>query len=387
MIGHKIVPSRRGGIELVITTLAPGLVRSGDEVVCYNRKGSPTEEEYLSRIKDSTFEGVQLREAWSIKGRGIQAAVASFTAAIQATFSGFDVLHFHALGPCAAMWIPKLFGRRCVATVHGLDWKREKWKNGWGAKYIKLGERIMVRCADEIIVLSEGVQRYYQETYGRETVNIPNGVLRADNVPADRIVEKFGLEKDGYFLLLSRLVEEKGVHFLIDAYQQMKTDKKLVIAGDVSDTVDYVRQIKQMAEGNPNILFTGFVSGRMLEELYSNAYAYVLPSTVEGMPLSLLEALSYGNAVICSDIPENTDVIGDCGVSFRCADVDDLRSKLQFFIDQPRVVYDLKARAADYICSKYRWEDVTAQTREVYRRAIGKRKQAGKSPTHPRLDT
>ncbi len=374
MIGHKIVPSRRGGIELVITTLAPMLVRHGDEVVCYNRKGSSTEEEYLSQIKDSMYEGVQLRKAWSIKGRGIQAVIASFTAAIQATFSGFDVIHFHALGPCAAMWIPKFFGKKCVATVHGLDWKREKWNNGWGAKYIKLGERIMVRCADEIIVLSEGVRKYYQDTYGRETVNIPNGVLRVACVPANLITEKFGLEKDGYFLLLSRLVEEKGIHFLIDAYQKMKTDKKLVIAGDVSDTVDYVKKIKQMAQGNPNIIFTGFVSGRMLEELYSNAYAYVLPSTVEGMPLSLLEALSYGNAVICSDIAENTDVIGDCGVSFRCADVEDLRSKLQFFIDQPQEVYELKARAADYICAKYNWDDVTVRTREVYCRALRKKK-------------
>lgn len=374
MIGHKTVPSRRGGIELVITTLAPNLVKSGDEVVCYNRKGCLTEEEYLSQIKDSMYEGVQLREAWSIKGRGIQAVIASFTAALQATLSGFDVIHFHALGPCTAMWIPKLFGKKCVATVHGLDWKREKWNNGWGAKYIKLGERTMVRCADEIIVLSEGLKQYYQENYGRETVNIPNGVFRADTVPANQITEKFGLEKDRYFLLLSRLVAEKGVHFCIDAYQQMKTDKKLVIAGDVSDTVDYVKKIKQKAQGNPNIIFTGFVSGRMLEELYSNAYAYVLPSTVEGMPLSLLEALSYGNAVICSDIAENTDVIGDCGVSFRSADVDDLRNKLQDFIDQPQVVYDLKARAADYICAKYSWDDVTARTREVYRRALKKQK-------------
>ena len=147
-----------------------------------------------------------------------------------------------------------------------------------------------------------------------------------------------------------------------------------MIAGDASDTVDYVRKIRQMSQGNPNIIFTGFVSGRMLEELYSNAYAYVLPSTVEGMPLSLLEALSYGNAVICSDIAENTDVIGDCGVSFRCADVDDLRSKLQHFLDCPEEVAALKTRAADYICAKYSWDDIASRTREVYQRAIKRRK-------------
>ena len=368
MIGHKVVPSRRGGIELVLTTLAPMLVQKGDQVVCYNRKGSRTEPEYREKIENNTYEGVHLREVWSIEKRGIQAVLASFTAAIHAAFGKYDIVHFHALGPCAAMWIPKLFGKKCVVTVHGLDWQREKWKNGWGAKYIKMGERIMVACADEIIVLSRGVQKYYLDNYGRQTVYIPNGVSKPEPVAAEMIREQFGLEKDGYFLLLSRLVEEKGVHFLIDAYRQLETGKKLVIAGDASDTEDYVRRIKKMAENNPNILFTGFVSGRLLEELYSNAYAYILPSTIEGMPLSLLEALSYGNAVICSDIAENTDVIGDCGVSFRSGDAADLRSKLEDFLEQEEKVYALKARAAEYICTRYNWEDVAGQTRSLYRR-------------------
>lgn len=369
MIGHKVVPSRRGGIELVLTTLAPMLVRRGDQVVCYNRKGSLTEPEYLNKIQNSTYEGVRLREVWSIEKRGIQAAVASFTAATHAAFGNYDVIHFHALGPCAAMWIPKLFGKKCVATVHGLDWQREKWKNGFGARYIKLGERVMVACADEIIVLSEGVRSYYQNTYGRQTVYIPNGVSKPQPVAPQLIREKFGLEKDGYFLLLSRLVEEKGVHFLIEAYQQLQCGKKLVIAGDASDTEDYVRRLKEMAGNNPNILFTGFVSGQLLAELYSNAYAYILPSTIEGMPLSLLEALSYGNAVICSDIPENADVIGDCGVRFRSGDVQDLRSKLMFLLEHEELVYALKERAADYICTKYNWEEVADRTRLVYCRA------------------
>lgn len=370
MIGHKVVPSRRGGIELVLTTLAPMLVQKGDRVVCYNRKGSHTEPGYQAKIRNNTYEGVELQEVWSIEKRGLQAMSASFTAAIRAAFGEYDMVHFHALGPCAAMWVPKLFGKKCVATVHGLDWQREKWKNGLGAKYIKMGERIMVACADEIIVLSKGVQKYYLDHYGRQTVYIPNGVSRPEPAAAEVIREQFGLEKDGYFLLLSRLVEEKGVHFLIDAYNQLSCDKKLVIAGDASDTEGYVRRIKNMAEGNPNILFTGFVSGRLLEELYSNAYAYILPSTIEGMPLSLLEALSYGNAVICSDIPENTDVIGDCGVSFRSGDVQDLKCKLQDFLEQKEKVYALKERAADYICARYNWEDVAEQTRALYRKTV-----------------
>ena len=217
-------------------------------------------------------------------------------------------------------------------TIHGLDWARDKWKSGFGSKYIKFGEKV-TKYADEIIVFSKGVQDYFKETYGRDTILIPNGVSRPKVREADLIKEKFGLKKDSYICALSRLTEEKGIHYLIEAYQNVKTDKKLVIAGDTSDTDDYVKKLKELAAGNPNIIFTGFVSGKTLEELYSSAYVYVLPSKLEGMPLSLLEAMSYGNCVIGSDIAEIADVVEDKAVIFRKSDVEDLREKLQMVCD------------------------------------------------------
>ena len=263
-------------------------------------------------------------------------------------------------------WLPKLLGKKVVVTVHGLDWRREKWKGGFGAKYIYAGEKMAVRFADEIIVLSRNVQRYFLETYGRETVYIPNGVNRPEIYPADQIRQQWGLEKDGYILFLGRLVPEKGIHYLIEAYKQLQTDKKLVIAGGISDTDAYGRKLKAMAGSNGNILFTGFVQGRILEELYSNAYLYVLPSDVEGMPLSLLEAMSYGNCCVVSDIPECTEVVEDKAVVFPKGDVVCLANCLQDLCCEGGKVLDMKNTARSFICSKYNWDDITQRTLELY---------------------
>ena len=186
-------------------------------------------------------------------------------------------------------------------------------------------------------------------------------------MPADRIQAQFGLEKDSYILFLGRLVPEKGVHYLIDAYRQICTDKKLVIAGDTSDTDDYVRQLKTMAEGCGNVMFTGFVQGQVLHELYSNAYLYVLPSDVEGMPLSLLEAMSYGNCCLTSDIEECTEVTGEQGATFRRGDVADLLDKLQILRSHADLVNKYKEKAADYICQRYNWDTVVKETLLLYR--------------------
>ena len=220
-------------------------------------------------------------------------------------------MHIHAEGPAFFCWIPKLFGKRVISTIHGLDWAREKWKFGVGSKFIRQGEKNAVKYADEIIVLSKGVQKYFMETYGRETHFIPNGVNRPEVREAKLITDHFGLEKDSYILFLGRLVPEKGIRYLVEAFKNVKTDKKLVIAGGSSDTDSFMEELKELAKGDDRILFTGFVQGAMLDELYSNAYIYTLPSDLEGMPLSLLEAMSYGNCCLVSDIPECAEVVED----------------------------------------------------------------------------
>ena len=370
MIGHKIVPSRRGGIENVLTSLCPLLAESGVDVTCYNRSTDKVENEYINMVDHNKYRGVTLKKAWTIEAKGISAMISSFTAAISATFAGFDVLHFHAEGPCAAMWIPKMFGKRCVATVHGLDWQREKWSGSFASKYIKFGEKVMVKCADEIIVLSESAKAYFKETYNRDTVLIHNGIDKPTIKQAEKITELYGLSKGDYICTVSRLTAEKGLHYLIEAYNNIKTDKKLVIAGDTSDTDEYVAYIKQMAGDNPNIIFTGFISGDILKEIYSNAYIVAVPSDIEGMSISLLEALAYGNAVLCSDIPENTLVTEDKAIHFKKSDVADLQNKLQNMCDDNLCVENLKHGVDDFILEKYNWNDVAVATRNLYEKVF-----------------
>ena len=179
--------------------------------------------------------------------------------------------------------------------------------------------------------------------------------------------ERFGLEKDGYILFLGRLVPEKGIHYLLEAWKNLKTEKKLVIAGDTSDTDAYVQRLKEMAKDMPGVLFAGFVAGNTLAELYSNAYLYVLPSDVEGMPLSLLEAMSYGNCCVISDIPECAEVVEDQAVLFSKGNVEALRMCLQNLCDSPALVRSCRQNAADYICDKYNWDEITKSTLEIYK--------------------
>ena len=263
-------------------------------------------------------------------------------------------------------WLPKLFRKRVIVTVHGLDWQRAKWGK-LASAYIMAGEKCAVRFADEIIVLSEGVQKYFRQRYNRETQFISNGVVSPSVREVNVIKEKYGLEKNEYILFLARLVPEKGIKYLIEAFKNIYTTKRLVIAGGSSDTYDFLSELKTMAKGDNRILFTGFVQGCELEELYSNAYVYVLPSDLEGMPLSLLEAMSYGNCCLTSDIAECTEVVEQKAVTFNKGNILDLQEKLQFLCDNENVVHEYKQQANSFICAKYNWDDVVEKTLRLYR--------------------
>lgn len=365
MLGHKRIPSREGGVEIVVEELATRMVRQGHEVTCYNRTGHHVCGKEFDPKKMKVYRGVRLKKVFAINRKGLSAASASIAATLRAVCGGYDVIHFHAEGPCAMLWLPKLFGRRCVVTIHGLDHRRAKW-GFFASCYIMLGERVAVRFADEIIVLSRGVQKYFKDTYGRKTRFIPNGVTRPRRREADLIRRKFGLKKDGYILYLGRIVPEKGLLYLIEAYRRLHTDKKLVIAGGTSDTNRYVGEMRKLADGDDDILFTGFVQGAMLDELYSNAYVYALPSDLEGMPLSLLEAMSYGNCCIVSDISECTDVVEDKAMVFKKGDAADLAKKLQQACDDEAMVKEYRRQAAEFVCNKYSWDDVVAKTLDLY---------------------
>lgn len=269
MFGQKRIPSREGGVEIVVEELCSRMVAQGHNVTCYNRGGHHVSgSEYDSkRLKE--YKGIRLKTVPTIEKKGLAAVSSSFFAALCCAFGRYDIVHIHAEGPAFFAWLPKLFGKKVIVTIHGLDWQREKWKSGFGSKFIHHGEKNAVKYADEIIVLSKGVQDYFEKEYGRKTVFIPNGVNRPKIQEAELITEKYGLEKDSYILFLGRLVPEKGIRYLVETFKNVKTDKKLVIAGGSSDTDSFMNELKDLAKDDDRIIFTGFVQGQILKELYS----------------------------------------------------------------------------------------------------------------------
>ncbi len=364
MIGHKSIPSRQGGVEIVVDELSSRLAERGYKVDVYNRRLREEKKPYGTRGK-KYYGRVRIHTIPTVQSGGYNAFIYACLATIRSLFGHYDVYHYHAEGPCVMLWLLKIFHKRIIVTIHGLDWQRAKWGN-MASRVILSGEKQAVKYADEIIVLSQNTARYFMDTYGRKTIFIPNGVSMHDRVEASLIKDKYGLKSDEYILFMARLVPEKGVHYLIEAYRNIDTDKKLVIAGGSGQADSYVNEIKRMVVGDDRIVMPGFVEGRTLEELYSNAYLYVLPSDVEGMALSLLEAASYGNCCLVSDIPENTEVMEDHCVTFKHGDVSDLTRHLSGLIADPDAVHKLKASSASYICDKYSWDEMTDLTEQVY---------------------
>ena len=371
MIGHKYIPSRDGGVEVVVSNLAPHLVEIGYDVTCYNRTNRQFKKLRKTGELMREYRGVHLVWAPTVDRRGLAAMTSSIFATVMAAFSRFDLVHYHTEGPCVLCWLPRLFGKKVVVTVHGLDHQRQKWGR-FASAYILWGEKAAVRHADSIIVLSRGVQDYFREKYGRETVLIPNGIDPAEIRPACEITRQFGLASREYILFLGRLVPEKGIHYLIEAYQRLKTDKKLVIVGGTSDTDEYVRRLYDMAGDSPSILFTGFQQGPVAEELFSNAYLYVLPSDLEGMPLSLLEAMNYGCCCVTSDIGECADVMDGSGFTFPRGNTEALREILQDLCDHPDKAEAQRGQARTVVSSKYTWRDITVQTGELYSQLLNR---------------
>lgn len=369
MIGHKRVPSYEGGIEVVVEELAARMVALGHDVTCYNRSGNHISGKQYTTEQYKEYRGIQIRYVPTIDAKGLAAVTSSFFGCLAAAFRNYDVVHIHAEGPAFFCWIPKLLGKRVVVTIHGLDWARGKWNGGFASKYILQGEKMAVRFADEIIVLNKSTQEYFLKNYRRQTHYIPNGVNPPNHHEAELIRKQYGLKKDSYILYLGRIVPEKCCHLLCEAYEQLHTDKKLVIAGGSSDSHEYMDALVERFKGNENILFTGFVDGQLRDELYSNAYLFVLPSDLEGMSLCLLEAMSYGNCVLCSDIEESANVVDEHGLRFQKNDVGSLTDEMRYALEHPNTVKIFKQKASDYVCNRFQWDKVVQATLKLYQTA------------------
>jgi len=362
-IGQKGLPARFGGIERHVEELAVRLVKAGHAVTVYARPWYTP-----STVKN--YRGVTVTTLSSLHTKNFDAISHTFLATIRAIRGNFDVIHYHGVGPALLAFIPRLVSPKVkvVVTFHCIDRKHQKW--GFFARaMLKMGEWAACRFAHQTIAVSQTIQHYCANVYDRDTVYIPNGVERQSAAAdSDLIAERFGLKKNGYIACVARLVRHKGIHYAIAAYQQLATTKKLVIVGGSAFTDDYVDELKVLANDNPKIIFTGYQQGEMLDQLFANAAFIVHPSESEGLPLTVLEAMSYGKTVLASDIPENMEILRGFGFSFRNKSISDLKRKLSFLLARPTLLKTTGQQAKHYVLANYHWDDIAAKTSQLYER-------------------
>lgn len=360
MIGHKQVPSRRGGVEVVVEELATRMAVQGHRVDIYNRwcKGIEMPKEY---------KGVRIYHIPTFRSPAFNAPVSSFLAVLCAIFRRYDVIHIHAEGPGAMTIFTRLFRIPSIVSIHGLDWQRRKWGR-FASGYLKWAEKVSAKNADEITTLSEGTRQYFLDTYGRETHLIRNGLIIKEYKPP-KLIHSLGVEKDNYILFLARIVPEKGLHYLLKAFRKLETDKKLVIAGEIQPDSAYIQEICQLAKEDPRVILAGFVAGRLWEELYSNCCLYVLPSELEGMALSLLEALGYGAVCLVSDIEENHGIAEDYLHFFKKGDINHLAQQLEILLKEEKDE-EKKKQQILWMKEHYSWDGMTKEMVKIYRKVL-----------------
>ena len=356
-----------GGIEKAVEELATRFVAAGHSVTVFCRR------RYVQDV-GTTYKGVELKALPAIYTKHLE-AITNTVFAVLSALRSYDVIHINATGPALLSFIPRMLGRRVVVTVHGLDWKREKW--GALAKIaLRLGSRAAVTFPNRTVVVSRTLHKYYATEFRRSTTYIPNGVTLPTEVTSS-VHARFGLVPGEYVLFLSRLVPEKGCHTLIQAFRALETRKKLVIVGAHSHSEDYAESLRRLAEGDERIVFTGPLYGDDKDGIYRGAYFFVLPSTIEGMPLVVLEAMSYGKCCLCSDIEENLELISPqssphtsedaYGIRFECGDSRDLTKQMARLLSSPELVQQVGRRAYERVATEFDWGRIAEQYLAVFR--------------------
>lgn len=354
-IGQKGIPAKSGGVERHVEFLSIQLKNLGHEVLVYNRCGYTPE-------KLENFKGVRLIYKSFINQKNLANITHTFLSSLDVLRRKQDIIHYHGVGPSLLLWLPKIFNPRVklVATLHSFDYDNEKWSR-FAKMMLRLGEKAMFTWADAVIVLTPATQEYAKKKYGRETWLIPSGTELDKNI-ADNFVKLSGLEADQYIFSASRLIKLKGLQYLIAAFKDLATDKKLVIAGDG----EYEDELKELAKDDKRIIFIGNQSGDNLRQLYAHAYLFVQASEMEGLSLSLLEAMGHGSACLASDINGNKEALRDTGFYFQSRNIKDLEEKLNYILDHSEEVKQKADLAYERACKEYDWRKVAEKTITAY---------------------
>jgi glycosyltransferase involved in cell wall biosynthesis len=359
---------RGGGIEKYTMELGSRLVQRGHEVTVYAmRHYGDVPECYL---------GMRIVSVPSFATPCLQKLSCSAAAAINSSWKKkYDIVHFHSFAPGAFAWLPRLRGAKCVLQLHSLEWKRKRWGT-LGPPIVRILEKLALSQSHILTAVSRTQCDFYRTQRGIEMRYIPTAADVKPKTEAKEIY-RLGLEPNAYILFACRMVPEKGAHYLVSAFRQIDTDMKLVIAGDAQGAAEYRKKLFDLAGGDPRILFPGFVEGRLIDELFSHCYVYVQPSEVEGLSLSILEAMSYGNCCLVSGIPENLEAIGDAGFYFTNRDVDDLTDRLRWLLEHRERVEAVNVGAKERIGQHYSWQSISEQMEKLYLSVLnGQRYQA-----------
>ncbi|NES23470.1 MAG: glycosyltransferase family 4 protein [Symploca sp. SIO3E6] len=367
VVGTKGLPVKQGGIERYCAELYPSLVAQGHSIDLYARS-SYTNTPWFSY---SDFNGVRVISIPSPEIKGLEAFINCAIALIVCIYKGYDIIHFHALGPALFSRLAQIFSSaKIVVTCQGLDWQRAKW-NKLFSSVIRQGEKIAARHADEIVVVSKVLHSYFLETYGRDTLYIPNGPGRyPDSDPKFSYGKSLGLEQGRYVIFLGRLVPEKNPDLLLRAFNQLKPEGwKLVIAGGASDAPKYMPVLQRLASENKNVLLVGELHGSRLAEIVRGSGLFVLPSDLEGLPLVMLEAMLEGIPVLGSNIPPHQQLLSDGrGLMFKAGDLDSCVQGLEEAISQPVELAQRAKEAQMYVEEHYNWEKITAENLKLYKK-------------------
>lgn len=364
VFGHKNIGTRESGVEVAVSELYERIGKT-HEVTVYDRWVLPDKR----KDEPNSKAPYEIKKAPTFKDGIVNTIFASFFATLFCLFGGYDVVHVHSEEAC--FFLPLLKWKNVVVTVHGLDWQNAMW--GQFAKwYVKRCEQMIAKHADEIIVLSQGAQEYFRETYDRDTVVIPNGVSIKENNEIDKIQEH-GIEPNDYILYTGRISPEKRLDLLVNAYVASWRKEKLVIAGRLPDKLD---NTLEFAKTQPNIILTGMVSGDLLDQLYTHANLFVLPSDLEGQSISLLEALAHGLPCLASDIPENVVAAGKYGHFFKAGNLQSLTEALK----QEDVLWVPDPDAQQkYVLENHDWDDVATITVGLYQSVMQKKEKENDS--------
>ena len=358
-IGGRGLVSKYSGIETYYEEVGKRLAESGHHVTAYCRSYFTPAGKFNN--------GMKIVRLGTIRSKHLETLVHTFLSTIHVLTQPCDIVHYHALGPALFSFIPRLVGKKTVVTVQGLDWQRKKWGR-LASSVLRLGERAAAVLPSETMVVSRTLQKYFRECYGVDAAYIPNGGLLRELQDPKKILE-WKLKPHCYILYLGRFSPEKGCHVLVQAYEKLNTNVKLVMAGAGSYCDDYSRELRTHA--TEDIKMLDWVSGQALDELLTNAMLFVLPSDLEGLSLALLDAMGAGLCVLASDVPENKEAIEDAGFTFRRGDADDLADRLRFLLANP-AVREAAGRAARLrVLEHYQWSRIAAEVEQSYFKLLG----------------